>query len=68
MKERALVAGGTFNRESQIGKGTVVTAEFPRVWIEEQMEPGTRAPALWTRPASPSRLPRYAGSGGWRGG
>jgi signal transduction histidine kinase len=44
MKERALVAGGTFNRESEIGKGTVVTAEFPRVWIEEQMEPGLELP------------------------
>ena len=44
MKERALVAGGTFNRESQIGKGTIVTAEFPRVWIEEQMEPGFELP------------------------
>jgi signal transduction histidine kinase len=40
MKERALVAGGTFERDSEIGKGTVVTAGFPRVWIEEQMEPG----------------------------
>src|SRR5438309_9150381 len=40
MKERALVAGGTFQRDSEIGKGTVVTAGFPRVWIEEQMEPG----------------------------
>jgi signal transduction histidine kinase len=40
MKERALVAGGTFERDSEIGKGTVVTAGFPRVWIEEHMEPG----------------------------
>jgi signal transduction histidine kinase len=45
MRERALVAGGTFNRESEIGKGTIVTAEFPRVWIEEQMEPGLELPA-----------------------
>jgi signal transduction histidine kinase len=44
MRERALVAGGTFNRESEIGKGTIVTAEFPRVWIEEQMEPGLELP------------------------
>jgi signal transduction histidine kinase len=45
MKERAMVAGGTFNRESEIGKGTIVTAEFPRVWIEEQMEPGLELPS-----------------------
>jgi signal transduction histidine kinase len=44
MKERALVAGGTFERDSEIGKGTVVTAGFPRVWIEEQMEPGMEFP------------------------
>jgi signal transduction histidine kinase len=45
MKERALVAGGTFQRDSEVGKGTVVTAGFPRVWIEEQMEPGMLIPS-----------------------
>jgi signal transduction histidine kinase len=40
MRERALVAGGTFTVTSQLAKGTVITAGFPRVWIEEEMEPG----------------------------
>jgi two-component system sensor histidine kinase DegS len=41
MRERAMVAGGTFTTESSPGTGTVVTARFPRVWLEEgmQMEP-----------------------------
>jgi signal transduction histidine kinase len=35
MRERALVAGGTFSIDSEIGRGTVITAGFPRVWVEE---------------------------------
>jgi signal transduction histidine kinase len=35
MKERALVAGGTYAVESQVGVGTTITATFPRVWVEE---------------------------------
>jgi len=35
MRERALVAGGTFSIESEVGTGTIVSARFPRVWIEE---------------------------------
>jgi signal transduction histidine kinase len=35
MKERALVAGGTYERASEIGKGTTILATFPRVWVEE---------------------------------
>jgi signal transduction histidine kinase len=38
MRERALVAGGTFSIESEVGKGTTVTARFPRVWIEEHLD------------------------------
>jgi len=38
MRERALVAGGTFSIESEIGKGTTITARFPRVWIEEHID------------------------------
>jgi len=38
MRERALVAGGTFSIESEVGKGTTVTARFPRVWIEEHID------------------------------
>jgi signal transduction histidine kinase len=35
MRERALVAGGTFSVESQVGEGTTIAANFPRVWVEE---------------------------------
>lgn len=35
MKERALVAGGTYERISEVGAGTRVRATFPRVWVEE---------------------------------
>jgi signal transduction histidine kinase len=35
MKERALVTGGTFKIESEVGQGTTITATFPRVWLEE---------------------------------
>jgi signal transduction histidine kinase len=35
MRERAQVAGGTFALQSEMGKGTMITASFPRVWVEE---------------------------------
>jgi signal transduction histidine kinase len=35
MRERALVAGGTYSLSSEAGKGTTITATFPRVWVEE---------------------------------
>jgi len=35
MRERALVAGGTYSIHSQPGEGTRITATFPRVWVEE---------------------------------
>jgi signal transduction histidine kinase len=35
MRERALVAGGTFSVESEVGQGTTIAASFPRVWVEE---------------------------------
>jgi len=38
MRERALVAGGTFSIESEVGRGATVTARFPRVWIEEHAD------------------------------
>ena len=38
MKERALVAGGTYSIQSEVGKGTTITAGFPRVWVEEGSE------------------------------
>jgi signal transduction histidine kinase len=61
MKERALVAGGTFNRESEIGKGTVVTAQFPSVWIEEQMEPGLELPTADEAGEAPADSPAMPG-------
>jgi len=38
MRERAMVAGGTYSIESEIGAGTNIAVTFPRVWVEE----GTR--------------------------
>jgi signal transduction histidine kinase len=35
MRERAQVAGGTFRMESESGKGTTVTAEFPTSWLSQ---------------------------------
>jgi signal transduction histidine kinase len=35
MRERALVAGGTYTVESELGHGSTITANFPRVWVEE---------------------------------
>jgi signal transduction histidine kinase len=35
MRERALVAGGSFEVRSSPGAGTSITATFPRVWVEE---------------------------------
>ncbi len=35
MRERALVVGGAFSLESEIGRGTTVTADFPSVWVQE---------------------------------
>lgn len=57
MRERALVAGGTFSVESEVGQGTTIAASFPRVWVEEgsQLEaaaatakgaPGTQRPPV----------------------
>lgn len=33
MRERAQVAGGSFRIESDVGKGTIVIAEFPTSWL-----------------------------------
>jgi signal transduction histidine kinase len=35
MRERALVAGGKYSIESEPGQGTTISAQFPRVWVEE---------------------------------
>jgi signal transduction histidine kinase len=35
MRERAQVAGGTFRMESESGKGTTITAEFPTSWLSQ---------------------------------
>ena len=51
MRERALVAGGTFSIESEVGKGTTVTARFPRVWIEEHLDADLEALAKGDAPS-----------------
>jgi signal transduction histidine kinase len=38
MRERAMVAGGSYSIQSEIGSGTNIAVTFPRVWVEE----GTR--------------------------
>jgi signal transduction histidine kinase len=35
MRERALVAGGKYSIASEPGQGTTISAQFPRVWVEE---------------------------------
>ena len=35
MRERAQVTGGKFSITSEPGRGTMVSASFPRVWVEE---------------------------------
>jgi signal transduction histidine kinase len=35
MRERAIVAGGTYAIESQLGHGTTIRATFPPLWVEE---------------------------------
>src|SRR5262249_41654573 len=37
MRERALVTGGTFTRESALGEGTTIRATFRLVWVEEEL-------------------------------
>jgi signal transduction histidine kinase len=36
MRERAQVAGGTFQMDSRPGQGTIVTAEFPTSWLLQE--------------------------------
>lgn len=49
MRERAMVAGGTYELASAPGQGTVVTARFPTAWYQED-EASATSPAA--RPAS----------------
>jgi signal transduction histidine kinase len=37
MRERAQVAGGTFEMDSRPGQGTIVTAEFPTSWLVQDV-------------------------------
>jgi signal transduction histidine kinase len=72
MRERALVAKGTFSLESEPGEGTTIAATFPPVWIEEgsQLEAnggpgGDGRSAAGQRPPVGSTVgPRRAGEGG----
>jgi signal transduction histidine kinase len=59
MRERALVAGGTLVVDSEPGRGTTITARFPRVWVEEGTELDAQraqaAPGV-TRPGAEDEL------------
>jgi signal transduction histidine kinase len=72
MRQRAVVAGGSFSIESEPGVGTTVTANFPRVWVEEgslheaagivgqREEPERRRPPVGTTagpPTTPMEVP-----------
>jgi signal transduction histidine kinase len=73
MRERAMVAGGTYSIESELGDGTNITVTFPRVWVEEGTrfeadaelgEGNGRGPSL-ARPPVGTRVgpPRSSGQG-----
>jgi hypothetical protein len=82
MRERALVAGGTFSITSEPGTGTSILARFPHVWVEEgtlheaegssRATEAARAPVgTSTGPTTPLDPPKPAadsGSGGKRKG
>ena len=53
MRERALVAGGSFSVTSELGKGSLISARFPRVWVEE----GTLLEAEASRTPGPAGVP-----------
>jgi signal transduction histidine kinase len=58
MRERAQVAGGTFEMDSRLGQGTIVTAEFPTSWLQEARSTdgdGTGAPTQEEASARDSR-------------
>jgi signal transduction histidine kinase len=53
MRERAMVAGGTYSIESEPGAGTQISVTFPPVWVEE----GTRFEADADQGEGKSRVP-----------
>ncbi len=57
MKERALVVGGAFSLESEIGRGTTVTADFPSVWVQEGTLLESSEGGSATRESEERRLP-----------
>jgi signal transduction histidine kinase len=59
MRERAMVAGGTYSIKSEIGKGTKITVTFPRVWVEEgtRFEADAESGDSHGRGPSPARPP-----------
>jgi signal transduction histidine kinase len=60
MRERALVAGGSFEVRSSPGAGTSITATFPRVWMDEaaeQQDPGGSTPKSTSRLEAPVARP-----------
>src|SRR5439155_26276709 len=65
MRERALVAGGSFAVESRPGHGTTVTAHFPEVWIQDAAEEPPAEPAA--EPTAPADGPAPPGATGAEG-
>src|SRR4029077_1043401 len=65
MKERALVAGGTYGLISRLGEGTTITATFPRVWVEEGSlhEANTQQAQAEGAPQRETQPPRGATTG-----
>jgi signal transduction histidine kinase len=60
MRERALVTGGTFSRESQPGHGATIRATFPHVWVEEELlEPSPGSPVSGAPTGEPAVGPAW---------
>jgi two-component sensor histidine kinase len=59
MRERALVAGGSYSIHSELGEGTKITATFPSVWVEEgsELEESSAEPGSAGGERSSSRPP-----------
>lgn len=57
MRERALVAGGSYVLRSEVGKGTTITATFPKVWVEEGSKLDADGAGEGESPGSPPTRP-----------
>jgi signal transduction histidine kinase len=65
MRERALVTGGTFSRESEPGQGATIRATFPHVWVEEELlESSPGAPTSAAPTGEPAAGPAWGNGHG----